>query len=373
MTRLFSFLFLLTGLVTFAQKDSLVLESISALTFANDGRILIGDALAGKVYAVDLSDAQISDFSEALSVGNLELQVGALLGTSESNILIHDMAVNPLSKNIYLSVSRGRAQWTSKWHLPNDLAPAQTLVKITPTGEFSLVDLSNVSFTSLTLPNSIKEGYHRWKEGVENRVDAITDLDCKNGKLYISGLSNEEFKAALWVADYPFKGSPLANSLEIYHGAHGKWETHAPIRAFLPYGTDDKEMMLAAYLCTPLVTFEPKAIEKAGHVKGRTVAEFGSGNYPLDMVSYQLKGKNLILMSNSQLPLLVFDPEDVANFEGDIQTKVTSYLAGVRYTPKSGAGVQELEDFNDKYLLATQRMPGGQLALISLNKGWLIN
>ena len=213
---------------------------------------------------------------------------------------------------------------------------------------------------------------HRWKKGVKLRVDAITDLTFHNNKIYVAGLSNEEFAASMWIADYPFSDDLKASTLEIFHGAHGKYETHAPIRTFLPYQLKDKAHILAAYLCTPLVTFEADKLGSQTHVKGRTVAEFGSGNYPLDMVVYQNKGKDYVLMSNSQLPLLIFDPQDVEAYKGEITSEVEGYMAGVKYTPRSGSGIQQLADFNEKYILATQRMPNGKLDLVSLSKERLI-
>ena len=170
---------------------------------------------------------------------------------------------------------------------------------------------------------------------------------------------------------YPFK-DVSATTLEIYHGAHGAYETHAPVRAFLPYNLNDKDHMLAAYLCTPLVTFPADGFENGTHLKGRTVAEFGSGNYPLDMVLYKRNGKDLILMSNSMLPLMIVDPSDVESFEGEINTEVEGYLAGVKYTPRSGSGIQQLDNYNDKFILATQRMPSGELQIVSLSVEWLM-
>ena len=89
------------------------------------------------------------------------------------------------------------------------------------------------------------------------------------------------------------------------------------------------------------------------------------------MVLYQNNGKDYILMSNSALPLLLFDPQDVAEYDGEITEEVKGYLAGVKYTPRSGNGVQQLANFNAKYILSTQRLPNGKLALTSLPKEWL--
>ncbi len=373
-------LFLTLGIISLSageldpgmKKGTPDIKSISKLTFNEDGILFLGDSEGGNIFAIDLDDKEKSDFAEALTIEDVEGEIAGMLGTTTANVLIHDMAVNPVSRNAYLSVSRGRAKWTSRWQLPNELSSADVLIKVSPEGEFSEVKLENVEFSSVSLPNPVGEDKeHQWKKGTKLRVDAITDLIYNDGNIYVAGLSNEEFAASMWIAPYPFKKDIKTSTLEIYHGAHGEYETHAPIRTFLPYELNNKNHIMAAYLCTPLVTFETDKLGNQKHVKGRTVAEFGAGNYPLDMVLYQNDGKDYVLMSNSQLPLLIFDPADVESYEGEITTEVEGYIAGVKYTPRSGSGVQELEDFNDKFILATQRMPSGKLALVSFPKAWL--
>ena len=343
--------------------------SFSVLEFNNDGILFIGDSKGGAVYAVDLNDNQVSTNEKGLNIPDLEDKLAGMLGTTADNIMIHDMAVNPVSQNIYMSVSRGRAKWTSRWEIPNDLVDADILIKVSPSGEMSEASLKDVAFSSVTIPNPVDANVeHGWKTGATLRSDAITDIAFDDGVVYISGLSNEEFRSALWTAPFPFSEDVKVNTLEIFHGAHGKWETASPIRAFLPYKLNNQKQLLAAYLCTPLVTIDATKLENEKHVKGRTVAEFGSGNFPIDMVLYENNGKDYILMSNSALPLLLFDPKNVAEFQGEITEEVKGYLAGVEYTPRSGSGVQQLADFNTKYILATQRLPNGKLALTSLSK-----
>lgn len=368
---------ILFALTSFAKdpgmkKGTPNIVSISVLAFNEEGTLFIGDSKGGAVYAIDMNDKITSSNQKALNMLDLEDKLAGMLGTTTDNIMIHDMAINPISQNIYLSVSRGRAKWTSKWETPNDLVDADVLIQVSPSGEMSEASLENVDFSRVSIPNPIDATIeHRWKKGAKLRSDAITDIAFDDGKIYVSGLSNEEFRAALWTAPYPFAKDINANTLEIFHGAHGKWETASPIRAFLPYTINNQKQLLAAYLCTPLVTIDAEKLENNTHVKGRTVAEFGAGNFPIDMVQYSNDGKDYILMSNSALPLLLFDPEDVANFDGEIKEEVKGYLAGVKYTPRSGTGIQQLADFNSKYILATQRLPNGKLVLTSLAKEWL--
>lgn len=371
------FVLILFAFITLAKdpgmkKGTPNIVSLSVLEFNEDGILFIGDSKGGAIYAIDLADNEASSNEKALNIIDLEDKLAGMLGTTADNIMIHDMAVNPISQNTYLSVSRGRAKWTSRWEAPNDLVDADILIKISPSGEMSEASLENVDFSSIDIPNPIDANIeHRWKKGAKLRSDAITDIAFDDGKIYVSGLSNEEFRAAMWTSNYPFTKDVSANTLEIFHGAHGKWETASPVRAFLPYELNNEKQFLAAYLCTPLVTIDAKKLESGKHVKGRTVAEFGSGNFPIDMVLYQNNGKDYILMSNSALPLLLFDPADIAAYEGEITEEVKGYLAGVKYTPRSGTGVQQLADFNSKYILATQRLPNGKLVLTSLPKEWL--
>ena len=65
-------------------------------------------------------------------------------------------------------------------------------------------------------------------------------------------------------------------------------------------------------------------------------------------------------------------PKDVEAYEGAITEEVKSYMAGVKYTPRSGSGIQQLADYNEKHILATQRLPSGKLDLFSIPKDWLM-
>lgn len=357
---------------SFMKRGAPDIKSMGVLEFSEEGILFIGDSKNATVYAIDLQEAKGGPVEKALVITNLETKLAALLGTTDDDILIHDLAVNPVSKNAFISVSRGRADWTSNWQMPKELTDATILVRVTPTGEMDEVALDDVMFAQASIPNPVAaDKMHRWKQGASLRADAISDIAYKNGSVYVAGLSNEEFAAAMWVLPYPFSGEATANTLEIYHGAHGKYETHSPVRAFLPYDIQNKEQVLAAYLCTPLVTFETSNLKGGKHVKGRTIAEFGAGNFPIDMVAYNSNGNDYILMSNSQLPLMVIDPKDIEAYQGEITEEVEGYLAGVKYTPRAGSAVYQLADFSEKYILATQRLAGGKLALVSLNKSWL--
>ncbi len=343
------------------------IQSISVLEFMDDGTLLIGDSIGGQVIAVDLGEQNDGSEVNRLSVPDLESKLAQMLGTQPADVLIHDMAVHPGSREVYLAVSRSRAKWNSRWELPNHLANSTTLLKMTPEGEFSEVNLKTLKQSSVSLKSPIDAAKeHRWMKGLSQRVEAITDITFSEGNIYVAGLSNEEFSSSIWKVGYPLKESAAATSIEIFHGAHGKYETHSPIRTFVPYTLNNKEHLLAAYLCTPFVTIEVDDLKPAAKIKGRTVAEFGSGNYPLDMVVIDSSDGPQIMISNSNLPIMFVNPKDIESFKGEITEQPKTYAAGVKTEYHSGTGILHLDNLSPKSVVMIQRLPSGKLDLVSI-------
>jgi hypothetical protein len=350
-----------------------VLKSISALEFSPEGILFIGDSIDGKIIAIDVKEEAAKNVTKPPFVNDIEQQIAALMAAKTSDILLHDMAVNPISKSVYLAVSRGRANWTSQWQRPNELANASMLIKISIDGNFEEVNLKNINYSMVSIPNPVLDNKinNEGKKEKSKRMNSITQLAYKDGKLYIAGLSNEEFSSAMWTFSYPFKKDVTATTVEIYHGVHKRYETHSPVRAFIPYELNGTGHILAAYLCTPLVSFPLTSLENGAHIKGKTIAELGSGNIPIDMISLDYEDKKMLIMSNTQLPLMTFNVADIESYKGSITEPVEGYVAGVNFQAKGSSGVQQIDDFNDKYIVATKRTAAGKLELAALPKIWL--
>ena len=129
----------------------------------------------------------------------------------------------------------------------------------------------------------------------DQRLQAITDMAYIDDQIYVAGLSNEEFASNLRTIAYPFKDSDSGSSIEIFHGAHGKFETRSPIRTFAALQDDDEVNLLAAYTCTPLVRIPIGDLKPETKVRGTTIAELGNRNNPLDMVVYRERGPTITL------------------------------------------------------------------------------
>ena len=50
-----------------------------------------------------------------------------------------------------------------------------------------------------------------------------------DGRLFVAGLSNEEFASKLRSVPYPFAAVDNGTSVEIFHGNHGQLETRSPV------------------------------------------------------------------------------------------------------------------------------------------------
>src|SRR5687767_7384033 len=78
-------------------------QSISALTFGPDGILFIGDSKSATVFAVNTKDTKKGQ-ATAVDIKNIDQKIAAALGTTAANVTITDMAVNPISKKLYIAV-----------------------------------------------------------------------------------------------------------------------------------------------------------------------------------------------------------------------------------------------------------------------------
>src|SRR5262249_57314550 len=117
------------------------LRSMSALAFGPESVLFVGDGKGGAVFALDLGDKTPREVKDPKEITDVEGKLAALLGATPADVLVHDLAVNPASKNVYLAVSRARAGLVRRWSLPNDNASAHPLARVDGDGPFTPVEL----------------------------------------------------------------------------------------------------------------------------------------------------------------------------------------------------------------------------------------
>ena len=347
------------------------LQSMSVMTFGPEGILFVGDSQSGKVFALDLDDRTEANYEENFAIEDIESKLASLLGTQPNEVIIHDMAVNPISKNIYLAASRANALELGFWKLPNDIANANILLKVNPNGDIEEVPLDNIKYSESVVPKIINTGSQNWRKS-DNRTEAITDIAYDDGKLYVTGLSNEEFASALRVLSFPFDEKVKYSTIEVYHVAHKKSETEAPIRNLLPYSIEGKKYIIASYTCTPLVSIPVGDLENGKHVVSKTLAELGSGNMPIDMITYDKNGKDYILMSNSSKALIRINPDEIAGQDAITEPMADGqYTIGLPHDVLSKVGVSQIDNFGKDKILLLWRQPNGLLNISSYPNKWM--
>ncbi|MEO1253370.1 MAG: hypothetical protein AAFY41_00610, partial [Bacteroidota bacterium] len=261
------------------------IESINAIAFGPEGILFIGDSDKASIVAIDTEDEKesISTEQDNVSMQGVDNAIAEVFGTSPDNITIQDMAVSPLTKAIYFAIHHANG------------TPA--LIKLKE-GSFEKVDLSNVSFSTISINDPVKMDA-KDRRGRSQRVWAISDLVFADGKVMVTGLSDKEFSSTFRSLDFPFNSEQAQSSLEIYHAAHGKYETYAPVKTFTTADINGQPHIIASYTCTPLVLFPMSTLKPGEHTKGRTIAELGNWNTPLDMITMEKDGKNFLLLANS--------------------------------------------------------------------------
>lgn len=332
------------------------IKSMNALAFGPEGILFVGDAQAASVIAIKTDDSKSADAKAGINMKKVDEKIAALLGAKVDDIQITDMAVNPVSQHVYFSVrhSNGTAM----------------LLK-TDGEELTHVSLDKVSYSKAALSNPVAEDA-KDRRGRSMRVWAISDIAYHDGKVMVSGLSNEEFSSTFRSIAFPFKDKQMHASLEIYHAAHGRYETTSPIKTFMPFDLDGSPHIVASYTCTPLVLFPMNDIKAGEHTKGHTVAELGNRNTPLDILHMKLGDESYFLMNNSSRPVMKISVNDVAAYKDYLTEPVkgNSATAGVEYTSLPYVNVLQMDKFGDQVLML-QRKADGDLALFTTKKNRL--
>ena len=310
------------------------LQSIGPLTFGADGVLLAGDAQGATIYAVTLGSALPAGTAGTKEIPSIDAQIAALLGAEARDISVTDLAVQPKTGNAFLSVMRGQGAGAKA-----------VLLRVDGAGKIEVVDFGKTTATKVMLPNSAQ------------RVEGITDMAFADGKLYVAGLSNEEFASKLRSIPYPFASVDRGTSVEIYHGSHGQFETRSPVYTFVPYRVQDTPHLIAGYLCTPLVKFPVANLKPGEKIMGTTIAELGAGNRPIDMVVYNKGGRDFLLMSNNSRGVMKIPTEQFGS--ASAITAPVSDKSGIGYeTVTSMTGIDQLDLLDSGHSLVLARANG---------------
>lgn len=300
------------------------IKSIEAISFGPNGLLLIGDGRGAQVFAVETGDTTAKEWSK-MEVPNIKDELAGRIGTTGKGIEIIKIAVNPASQTAYFAVRK----LDGKKHL---------ILTLNGDGKVGEFVLENVKYARVTIPTA------------EKSPTKITDITYAGDRLLVSAIAGKgEFASKFVAIPLPLENDAQSdfNSTKTYHVAHGKWETHAPIRTVMPYEENGKQYLVAAFFCTPIVKYAVEDLQPGATVEGTSVIELGYGNTPQDMFMYEKGGKKYILMNMFREFGQKNDPVGPSPY----------WTAKVDYTL-----LQETVNVNEK---ALQRTPRGTRASVS--------
>ena len=338
--------------------------SITVLEFGGPNLLFAADQASNKVFAFELGDLPDETGnleSVPYNLTGLGQSLASHLGVSPFDIVYNDLAVHPVTKAAILSLSIG--------------GDSSAVVMVTPDGAIQTLDLMSLAHSSIRLGNTPDEDVSFWRDIPATSL-SVTDFEYDEGTLYIAGLSTGEFASTLRQVSYPFDGAPETTSIEMFHTAHNQNETRAPIRAMAMADFDGEKTLVAAYTCTPLVTIPEGALEDGAHVVGKTIAELGYGNRPLEVLSLtaynmERQPEDFVLVINREMSANLIRVEDMAGAPG--LTTAFSGLGdtlGIEGTHVPFAGTLQAADQDAQFILTLRRnIDTGDVDLISSMKG----
>ena len=359
MSRLFSLVGLtalfVAGIATAADIKGLTesgkpdLKSAGPLAFGPKGVLFVGDAQGAAIFAIGVGEAPKAALGDGFKLEGVDGKVASVLGTTAADITINDVAIEPGTGIAYLSVSRGKGP---------DAAPA--ICRVDGAGQVTSLPLDKVAFAKVALSNAPAAGQQD-RKGRSLRNEAITDLAFVDGKLYIAGLSNEEFASKLRAIPFPFAAADTGTSVEIVHTAHGAaLETRSPVRTFVPFIVGGEPQLLAAYTCTPLVSFPVSSLKAGEKVRGKTIAELGNRNQPIDMIVYEKDGKQFLLLANRARGVMKITTDTIDKQPALTEAVGGGGTAGIKYdTVAELKDVVQLDKLGDKHAVLLVKGAGG--------------
>ncbi|UVO49955.1 hypothetical protein M0208_05250 [Sphingomonas sp. SUN019] len=335
--------------------------SVSRIAFGPNNTLFVADWVNSKVHALSVASAAPAT-GASFNIDDLDTPLRNAFG--DESFVLEDMTARAGSSEVYVALSLGPKK------MPG-------IVAVTADGKVRPLDLAALKSTSAALDASPSKELTFWGK-IPGRSFTVTDMVWRNGKLYLAGLSNQDFASTLRILPYPFDAKAEMISVEMYHTVHNQMETRAPIRAMTFADLGGSPYLVAAYLCTPLVTIPLEALKDGAHVKGKTIAEMGYAGIPVNLINYSAfnfqtqKPESYLMVANLFRESSIVPMSSVGEANaGPGHSAPTPFgeIAGVKHIGAATAGVIRIADQDQKFLVALRRdLATGKAQLVSINK-----
>jgi len=338
--------------------------SAGKMTFVDANTMVVADWRGGQLHAIALP-AMAPGTPAAFNLKDVSATIARRLKTSPEKLRFEDMAVRPGSEVAYITLSVEGNTANAK--------PMPALVSVTAAGNVGVLNLDRIGHSSVAIGNLPTPDKRLWRDTPASTY-TVTDMTYRDGKLYVAGLSNASFASTLRVFDFPFKGTAVLSSVEMYHPVHNQLETRAPIRRMVIANLNGEPTLVAAFTCSPLVTIPLKDLKDGAHIAAKTVAEFGWGSAPVGMVMFDAGQGPMVLLTHSHKSADLMSVADIADAstKPGLSTPIkwpTDPLLGLKsiYVPIHALLI---DNQDADFLVALRRNEAtGAMELVSMRKG----
>lgn len=339
-------------------------QSVNVIKFGDANTLFVGDSKSATLYAYTIGNSTNPEAQKAYNIHDLSNKIAAFAKVGVMDIIVRDMAINPVSKEAYIA-----------FDTKTKTGYASQIIVVNQAGTISKFNLTTTKHTEIKLNDAPTSDVKFWDK-TSLRSMTFTDIDFYKGKVYVSGMSNAEFSSALRVVDYPFNSKVSTSSIEIFHAVHGQNETRAPIQTLQFVILNNEDYILAAYTCTPLVLIPIKDLKDGAHIVGKTIAEMGYGNTPVDIIKFQSEGFDKkpyegIILANRNRTAQFVNMNDIAKSatENNISYAGMAEHAGTPINNLPMTGLMQMDDQDGYHILTMRRNDEtGSLELISFLK-----
>ncbi len=346
-----------------SENQDTFLNGATILAFGPENVLFIGDSKGAKILAVTTTASELKD-PVPFNLEGFDAMIAEKLNIESRDVIINDMKIHPLSQEAYIAIKKG--------HQPDSKSviaivnPATTAIRF--------LELTEDNSTSVAINNPASSDLLFWNETPASTL-TITDIDYNDGYLYVAGLTNSEFASTVRKIAYPFtKAQEKVASIEMYHAVHTQNETRAPIRTMLFDEINGKSTLLASYTCTPLVTIPTSEIKEGAAITGKTIAELGYGNTPIDMLIVNTQGfdgsitKNLLVTHKNRggtmIPFSSVEAGAKGNGMAGKQAMFAAGLEGINEIPT--ANIMQIDVQNQQMLgMVRRNIETGDIDLVS--------
>ena len=348
---------------TYELSNEQKLTGVTVLAFGPENVLFIGNSKEAKIHAVETEATEISD-PIPYNLEGFDQMISEKLGITLREVIVTDMKIHPVSQEAYVAIRLG--------YQPSAKSVISIINPVDGAIRFLKVNESNS--TSIKLNNPASSDIVFWNETPASAL-TITDIDYNDGYVYVAGLTNSDFASNLRKIPYPFSDTQEAvKSIEIYHAVHTQNETRAPIRTMLFEELNGVSTLVASYTCTPLVTIPTSEIKSGASITGKTIAELGYGNTPIDMLVVTTQGfdgtmsKSLLVThknrGGSMIPFSAVEAGANGNGMAGQQAMFASGLEGIQEIPT--ANVMQIDIQNAQMLgILRRNIETGAIDLVS--------